>query len=857
MHQSSTTAIWLSKDQYFNAQTDINLGADVTVQSLAIGDTSNTLFKNVTIPLSISSGLWYIMFGCDADDGNPINESDESNNQQFRPITVINTSTNCTSANFSITPTTNWQNHSSSHNSNGNKIYKVPVVSGNVYTFKTGCGNGATANYDTYLDLYKTNCATIKVNDDSCESARSAISLTSNFTGDAYLKVSGYGSQSGNYTLAYQYHTCTGWNTVPSSKTFTFNGGNGTFSTYTNIGGCSFTAVNNNPSWIKNITASASGVISYSVDANYGAARTGTVSIKDINNITQFTYYVYQDQGYLCRTCPSYDYTITPTPSWQTTSSNHITNGCKIYRAYVTAGYIYSFKTGCNDGATANYDTYLELLNSSCSRITISDDDCESQRSSLTWKATYSGYVYLKINGFAGAGGSFTLAYKYNECSDWQINPTSETFLANGGSDTFNVTTQYGGCGYYAVSNDYWINNVEGLDGGVVNYNVDINPDASRTGTISIKDDYDITQRTFTVYQNAGSVCTTCPSFDVNLNPITNWQTHTSNHGSNGCKLYRISVSTGKIYTFKTGCNDGATADYDTYLALYDNNCNLISYNDDSCIGNKSIINWSSNYTGFAYLKVLGFDNSNGIYTLAYNYTTCSNPSQPGTISGINSVCQNSSQTYSVNPVAGATNYLWSLPSGWSGNSTSNTITVTPGSAGGTISVYAINDCGNSTTRTLSVNVTQIPSKPGNISGNYMSVCQGSSQTYSIVPVSGATSYTWYLPSGWIGSSTSTSINSTIGNSDGIIYVSANNDCGNSNVQLIDISVSKIPSLQGVISGLTLINQESSETYTINDIVDATSYNWTWPIGWFINFGQGTNSINLKTGANITRSLKP
>lgn len=806
------------------------------------------LYKTVTIPAGLTPGTYYIFFS--ADGSEVINEYTEDNNFVSVPITVTNTSTNCTNANFTITPSTNWLTHSNSHPINDSKIYRVPVVSGNVYTFKTGCGNGATANYDTYLELFKNSCATVKVNDDSCETRRSAISLTANFTGDAYLKVSGYAGNGGNYTLAYQYHGCTGWNTSPSSKSFTSAAGSGSFTTYTSIGGCSFFTINNNPDWIKNITYPGNGVVNYTVDANYGPARIGTISIKDVNNVIQATYTIYQDEGSICRTCPSYDLNLTPATYWQTNTNSHIENGCKIYRIYVNSGSIYTFKTGCDDGATANYDTYLELLNNNCSTILAVDDNCESQRSDITWKANYSGYVYLKVRGFGGAGGNYTLAYHYNICTNWQVNPISETYPKNGGSNSFEVTTQYGGCGYSVVSNNTWINNISS-SGGFVNYSVNVNPDAARTGTISVRDDDNNIQQTFTVFQDAGSLCTTCPSYDISIVPTTNWQTHTSSHGNNGCKLYRVPVTTGKIYTFKTGCGDGATADYDTYLSLYNSSCTNIAVDDDGCTdNNRSIITWSSNYNGYVYLKVLGFNNNSGTYTLAYNYTSCSNPSQPGTISGSNSVCENSSQTYSVNPVAGATNYIWNLPSGWTGNSTSNFITVTTGNNGGLISVYAINDCGSSATRTFNVNVTPIPSKPENISGNSLSVCQGSSQTYTIAPVSGATSYTWYLPSGWIGSSTSTSINSSIGNSSGIIYVTANNVCGSSNEQLVDISVTKIPSLQGIISGLTPINQESSQTYSINDIPDATSYNWTWPIGWFDNFGQGTNSVNLKAGAN-------
>jgi len=53
--------------------------------------------------------------------------------------------------------------------------------------------------------------------------------------------------------------------------------------------------------------------------------------------------------------------------------------------------------------------------------------------------------------------------------------------------------------------------------------------------------------------------------------------------------------------------------------------------------------------------------------------------------------------TVSVAPVAGATSYTWTKPSGWSGSSTSNSITLTPnGTTGGTISVKA-NVCGTQT----------------------------------------------------------------------------------------------------------------------------------------------------------------
>lgn len=78
-------------------------------------------------------------------------------------------------------------------------------------------------------------------------------------------------------------------------------------------------------------------------------------------------------------------------------------------------------------------------------------------------------------------------------------------------------------------------------------------------------------------------------------------------------------------------------------------------------------------------------------------------PNQPGQISGNTSVTAGTTETYSVIPVAGATSYIWTLPSGWSGSSSSNSINTTAGASSGTISVSAINSCGSSAPSTLAV----------------------------------------------------------------------------------------------------------------------------------------------------------
>ena len=214
--------------------------------------------------------------------------------------------------------------------------------------------------------------------------------------------------------------------------------------------------------------------------------------------------------------------------------------------------------------------------------------------------------------------------------------------------------------------------------------------------------------------------------------------------------------------------------------------------------------------------------------------------SQPGTISGNTTVCQGSSQTYSISSVSGATSYTWALPSGWSGSSTSNSITATVGSSGGTISVTANNGCGSSTPRTLIVSVSALPLQPSSISGN-TTVCQGTSQTYSISSVSGTTSYTWTLPSGWSGSSTSNSITTTVGSSGGTVSVTANNGCGSSALRTLLATVSVIPNTP------TFFPQSGCSPVTVT----ATSNNCT---GCSYNWSTGsTNSTSMfTTNTNFT-----
>jgi gliding motility-associated-like protein len=237
-------------------------------------------------------------------------------------------------------------------------------------------------------------------------------------------------------------------------------------------------------------------------------------------------------------------------------------------------------------------------------------------------------------------------------------------------------------------------------------------------------------------------------------------------------------------------------------------------------------------------------------------------PGNPGTITGPTTVCQGQSNvTYSIPAVANATSYSWTLPTGASivSGSGTNSITVdySTSALSGDVTVTGVNACGNSlSTSTLSITVNPLPGNPGIITGS-TTVCQGQSgETYSILPVSDATSYNWTLPTGASivsGSGTnSITVDFGTGAVSGNITVTGVNACGTSVASTsIMVTVNPLPGNPGTISGSNTVCQgQSGVVYSIAAVSDALSYNWTVPTGAVITAGTGTNSITVDYGTS-------
>lgn len=92
--------------------------------------------------------------------------------------------------------------------------------------------------------------------------------------------------------------------------------------------------------------------------------------------------------------------------------------------------------------------------------------------------------------------------------------------------------------------------------------------------------------------------------------------------------------------------------------------------------------------------------------------TLSSYPDSAGPISGPVDVCQGAQNiSYTIPTVSNASHYLWDTPVGFTGSSSSNTININIDSnaTSGTITVYAINDCGYGPAAVLEVTVHPTP----------------------------------------------------------------------------------------------------------------------------------------------------
>ena len=171
----------------------------------------------------------------------------------------------------------------------------------------------------------------------------------------------------------------------------------------------------------------------------------------------------------------------------------------------------------------------------------------------------------------------------------------------------------------------------------------------------------------------------------------------------------------------------------------------------------------------------------------------------------------------------------------------------TTGSAG-LYWVQVTNNNGCKGLDTIIVAIDSLPKVAGSITG-LSTVCQGQNGVaYSVQPFPFADTYSWTLPSGSTGASTTNAIivdYSVVAVSD-TLRVKGYNICGYGPELKLPITVNPLPSAAGAISGPgSVCPGQNGVVFSVPPITNALSYAWVLPAGASIVAGTGTNTITV------------
>ncbi len=395
--------------------------------------------------------------------------------------------------------------------------------------------------------------------------------------------------------------------------------------------------------WITVLTTSGTnGSVTYSVEENTGAPRTGAIIIRNSGDFGFIrVFWVNQESGYSLSITPN---TGEHTPCGESGSFSVLAgdaNDVVTWKATANEPWITitSGSFGSNNG-----DVIYDVLPNSTG----------SQR---------IGTITVSSTGiYAGITRTFTVD---QDAATLFINPDSRNYSAGAGTGTIWVTSNIS---WEALSNDAWITINSGSSGsgnGLVNYTVSASSGGFRTGTITIRGycggNYIGLHETFTVNQD-GAFLTIDPTFEnigaeggngsVSVYSNLSWSVASSapwititsgSGGSNyGTVTYHVSANTG--YSPRTGTitvsGGGITRTLTVYqgVALKINPCHRThAFGADTATISVESTNWTATVTeGNTWLTVTAGGTGSGNGLIEYSLEQNTNEARVGiiTISG-------------------------------------------------------------------------------------------------------------------------------------------------------------------------------------------------------------------------------
>ena len=589
------------------------------------------------------------------------------------------------------------------------------------------------------------------------------------------------------------------------------------------------TATSFNANTVKDSVSVASGISTSQIDTAYCSSI--TVNQEEYTTSGTYTQTFPNASAAGCDSVLTINFTLLePTSSIETLSAcgSLEWHGTVYTESNNTATYITTNAAGCDSTITLN----LTITPITENVTTISNCD------SYTWSV--NGINYTQSGTYSSVSNCNT------EILNLTITPSSSNATSVSVCDSYiwpvNGTNYTQSGTYTSISNC----RTETL-------NLTITPSSSNVTPVSVCDSYTWPVNG-TNYTQSGTYTSisNCHSEILNLTitPSTKTITTASACGSYHWSVTNSDYTTSGNYVSVTGCQTDSlylTVTYNTTSDSTASVCNSFTWRGTTYTtsGDKTFISQSGA----------------GCTNTATLHLTIRTAPVVGAISGSTKVCKSKTGiVYSVPASAGATSYTWTLPTGMTGTSTTNSITVATGTTfcNGIIKVTANNDCGSSTVSQLSLTaISAVPAAPTTITGS-TSFCTAGVYTYTVGAVANATDYIWTVTGTGLsitsGQNTATiTVTATSAFTTGTISVKASNCFGVScSAKSICVTKTAAPAKPCAISGpVTNVCKGSNLVYSVSAVTGVT-YNWTVPTGATITSGAGTNSIKVTYGATFT-----
>ncbi len=231
-----------------------------------------------------------------------------------------------------------------------------------------------------------------------------------------------------------------------------------------------------------------------------------------------------------------------------------------------------------------------------------------------------------------------------------------------------------------------------------------------------------------------------------------------------------------------------------------------------------------------------------------------------------NIICEGTEVTFTASPTNGGSNpsYQWKVGNQNVGNNSNEFITTSlaigdqPVSVVLTSSETCVTTAATVTSNEIVTTVNENLTPEVTITATDSDICPGDEVIFSIASITNEGSnptYQWKLDGSNVGSNSSTYSTTTLTDGQTItLVITSSETClttSSATSNELEIEVfPPAPSTPGVISGeIEVCSSSTGLVYSIPPVTNAESYDWSFPTGWSITSGDGTDTVTVNAGS--------